>query len=146
METAQTNRKTWWESIRACSGTAADRRNQRRFAAWMLGWSVAIVGALRILRTSELGGVVVWLVALAPSLLALMALGAFLRFLREADELVRRIQMEGLAIGFGVGLIVAVGYAPFQVAGGAQIDALDAVVPMMLGWVAGQLIATWRYR
>ena len=60
-----------------------------------------------------------WSVAILPDALGIGALLAYVRFLQRADELMQRIQLEGLALGFGVGVVFATGY---------------------------QLLALWRYR
>ena len=44
------------------------------------------------------------------------------------------------------GVLFTLGYRVFEVAGAPPMSANDAVVFMGVGWMAGNLIATWRYR
>lgn len=141
------DRKTWWETIKHCSGSEADRRNQYRFLFWCLTWAVSFVAANWALRNnSTWSNEATWAVAIAPIVLGIPAVLAYLRFLREADELVRKIQVEGLAFGFGSGVIFAIGYQLLERAGAPELEASALVVVMMVAWTVGQLLAVSRYR
>lgn len=140
-------RMSLWQALRASCGTRKDRQNQYRFVAWMAAWGVSFVGGIWLLENlAGMHRALVWSIALLPNLFAIAALFAYLRFLREADELVRRIQLEGLAVGFGVGAIYAMGYFLFERIGAPILGADDIVFAMMMGWVFGQFVGTWRYR
>jgi hypothetical protein len=137
----------FWQAVKACSGTAADRRNQYRFVAWLSGWGVTFVGASWLLQNNEnFGQALAWSIAILPNLFSVAALIAYLKFLREADELVRRIQLEGLAFGFGAGVIFAMAYFTLEHIGVPKLTGDRTIFVMMMGWVVGQLAATWRYR
>ena len=146
MNDAHTDRRTWWELIKSCSGTGADRRNQYRFLGWMAAWGVSFVSATWALRFLSLDGPVAWGVAIVPDVFAVGALLAYLYFLRMTDEMLRQIQLEGLALGFGAGVVFAVGYQLLERAGAPQLDIGDVVVVMMFGWALGQFIGLRRYR
>ena len=147
VDSGNTERMSWWQMIRSCSGTELDRRNQYYFVVWLAAWGVTYVGATWVLETYEsLWGTTAYLLALVPSIFFIGALFAYLRFLRMTDELIRRIQVEGLAIGFGAGVIFATAYQILERAGAPELEANTVVVVMMFGWVVGQLIGTWRYR
>lgn len=140
-------RLSYWQAIVACSGTAADRRNQYRFVICLLAWAITFVSASWVLRNrGDLSPALAWFLALVPNLFAIVALFAYLRFLREADELVRRIQLEGLAFGFGAAVVVAMAWFTLERVGIPQLSGDSVVFIMMMGWVVGQLAATWRYR
>ena len=140
------NRMSWWAIIKACSGTAADRRNQYWFLGWMFAWAVSFVAATWALVGLEPDGAAAWLIAAGPNVFSVAALLAYLRFLRMADELLRQIQLEGLALGFGAGALFAVGYQLLELAGAPQAQLSDLAGVMMVAWAAGQLLATRRYR
>ena len=144
---SETERQSWWEMIKSCSGTEADRRNQYRFLAWLLAWAVSFLAATWALR-SDLGleGPAAWTIAIGPDVLGICALLAYLHFLRMADELLRKIQLEGLALGFGAGVIFAMSYQLLERAGAPQLRVSDTVVVMMVGWAVGQLLGLRRYR
>ncbi len=140
-------RRSWRQMLLSCSGTAVDRQNQYRCAAWLFAWAVSFVGITTVLVSDHgLSQQVAWMLAAAPNIFAVFALLGFLRFLRMADELMRRIQLEGLAIGFGCSVIFAMGYSLFEHAGAPPVDSNDLLMVMMLGWVAGQIYSMGRYR
>jgi MFS family permease len=89
-----------------------------------------------------------WSVALG--LLPLPALIAAVVFLARAisklDDLQRRIQTEGLALGFGIFLVILTGYAWLTLFGAPQIDWIFAPLVMILCWVAGKLATTVRFQ
>ncbi len=143
----EAERASWLQLLCAGSGTAADRRNQLRFVAWLAGWAVAFVGVNWILQANpEFRGAGAWALALLPNVFSIAALFAYLHFLRSADELIRRIQLEGLAIGFGAAVIFMIGYPPLERIGLPVLEADTVLIVMMIGWVAGQMVAAWRYR
>lgn len=134
-----------WFRLTRCH-TPTDRRNQGLFMVWSLAWALAYVAATWVSQGSALGAVTPWLVAALPAVLSVAALVAYLRFVQQADELVRRIQLEGLAVGFGAGTLLVVGYPLFAAAGAPPLDITVAPAVMVLAWTAGQVIASARYR
>jgi len=140
-------RMSFWEALQAGCGTARDRNNQYRFVAWCISWALTLTGVTAYLDFNEsFRGTGAWLLAMIPFALSIGALLAFLKFLRDADEFMRKIQVEGLAIGFGFGVLFTLGYQVFERAGAPEMSANDAVVFMCAGWMAGQLFGAWRYR
>ena len=111
-----------------------------------MAWAVAFVGASWFLRDDPaVSAATRWVVALAPNLLALAVVLVYLRFLRTADELVRRIQMEGLAFGFGVGAVLAMGYQLLERAGAPDLSFSDLAGVMMFAFVVGVARANRQY-
>lgn len=139
----------WWQRVRECEGalSARDRRNSNRFVAWMAVWAASFVAAALVLERGLVPqGVASWGVALAPTALGVGALLAYVHFLRRADELVRKVQLEGLAVGFGVGVVFSMGYRLLERAGAPTLDTSDPVLVMLVAWSVGQLVAWKRYR
>jgi hypothetical protein len=145
--TTQPERRTLWDMVLACSGSAIDRRNQYYFLAWSLLWAIGFVAAAWAQRT-DLGfdDRFPWVVAAAPLVLSLPPLLAYLRFLRMTDELLRKIQLDGLALGFGAGLMLALGYPFLERAGAPEIGSSGIVMVMLVFWAAGQVLGLARYR
>jgi predicted membrane-bound spermidine synthase len=139
---------SWWQHVLEHSGSESDRRNQYRFLRWAAAWAVSFVGASWLLRAADVGldGWTVWAVAVAPNLLAVAAGAAYVRFLREADELIRRIQLEALAIGFATALFVGLGYALLEHAGAPELGVGNLTVVMMVAFALGGLVGLKRYR
>jgi hypothetical protein len=83
---------------------------------------------------------------MVPIIMGVVAVRMFLRFLREADEFMRKIQIEGIAWGFGMGYLFCLGYFFLEQFGAPKISIVNAVVPMALGWAVGSLLVASRYR
>jgi hypothetical protein len=91
-------------------------------------------------------GALPWVVAALPCLAAVLVLIAYARFLAEADELQRLIQLQALALGFGGTLFVAAGWKLFARAGAPPADLGDLVMAMALFYSLGSLLGWRRYR
>jgi hypothetical protein len=131
-----------------CAGfyTAHDARRQRRFNVWMFAMALAYVGATAALRWREsIPRVVPWLLAGLTLLLAILAVRGYLVFLRGADELLRRIQTEALAVGFGLGAVFSLFYPLLEGLGAPALGGHATALVMMLSWAAGSWLATRRY-
>jgi hypothetical protein len=91
-----------------------------------------------------------WVIAALPVALLVPTLLAYLRFLRQAEELARKIQMEGAAMGFWVGVASSVGYILLDRAGMPRPDPSIILAVMFcvmaLGFGVGQVLASKRYR
>ena len=147
MTNSDLNRRSFWEVIQSCSGTREDKRNGNRFAACCLAWAVTYVAAHWVLKADlDLATPLVWLLVAVPILTILAAVFSYLHFLRNADELLRKIQLQGLAMGFGAGVVFVTGYQLLEAAGAAQMQTDHLIMVMIFSWVAGQLYGMWHYR
>ena len=139
-----------WRWIKQCADyelPAADRRRSYWFVVWCFAWALSFMAASWALKADEVvAGPIPWTIALVPSVLAVVAMFSYLHFLRNVDELMRRIQLEGLAYGFGAGVIFTTGYSLLEQAGAPEVDLSDSVVVMMFAWAIGQVLAMRRYR
>lgn len=112
-----------------------------------LVWATAFLVATWILRSDpSVDGAPAWLVAAVPTVLGVVALLVYRQYLHEADELAQRIQLEGVALGFGVGLLFSLCYPLFVAAGAAEPSLNDVGTVMIFGFIAGVILATRRYR
>jgi hypothetical protein len=85
-------------------------------------------------------------IALLPMLPALLIPVVCVRFLRQADELQQRIQLEALGFAFVGTAVITFGYGFLEVIGFPSPGAF-AVWPLMGAlWLAGLGLARWRYR
>ncbi|MBK6768279.1 MAG: hypothetical protein IPG72_04495 [Ardenticatenales bacterium] len=129
-----------------CELSPTDTRNMRRFSAWCMAWAVAFVAAIFAFeRGAAPGSPVAWLLVAVPTLVGLQTIRAYLHFLREADELQRRIQFEALAFGFCVGVVCMMSYRLLERAGWPKLDINDTFVVMMFGWAFGMIRGARRY-
>jgi hypothetical protein len=126
--------------------TARDSRNVRRFNLWMLAAMLAYLGATAALRRREsIPRAFPWLLVGLASLLALQATRSYLVFLRGADELLRRIQTEALALGFVSGAAFSLLYPLLEALGAPKLDGHATALVMMLSLGAGSWLGTRRY-
>ncbi len=130
-----------------CGYTATDRRNLRRFNLWTFAWVAGWLATILLIRVRGLAaGPVAYALVLATVLLGLQTVRAYLRFLRQADELLRKIQLEALALGFGAGAVFMVAYRLCELLGAPRLNAADPLFVMALTWAASQILVARRYR
>lgn len=138
-------RTSFWKT--SCDATPRDRRNQFWVTAWTLAWVLSWLAVSFAIRHD-------WLTTgtavLAASLTSLVFGGglvlAYRRFLREADELRRKIELEALAVAFGVGIVGGVFYWLLGRAGAvAEVDALWIVTGMIVTYSLAVVVGLRRY-
>ncbi len=123
-----------------------DRRNARIANWWLFAWCVTFLPALYLFKSDRMPpGVVSWLAAIVPIVLAVCGVLAFIRFLRHADELQRQIQMEALALGFGAGFVAGFGLQLLEEVGVGSFGAPDTFSVMAVFYLLGMLIGSRRY-
>jgi hypothetical protein len=129
-----------------CSGPERDRRNQRRILFWVILWGASFLAvSLEIKKgwwpfAGTLAGVAV------TSLFGIAILLMYRRFLQETDELRRKIEVEALALAFGVGVIGGLSYWLLAVSGAVPAsDLIYVFVAMILTHPLGVLIGHRRY-
>lgn len=132
----------------ACGDLAPrDARNQRRFLSWCLAWAAALVAVTFALKHGTLpAGPLAGSLAVVPSLVGVGAVGSYVAFLRDADELVRRIHLEALAWGFGSGVLLMVGYPVAELAGAPQLGMLAPLQVSLWMWAGATVVVARRYR
>ena len=143
-----TDKATWWQAALMIRGqTAVDQRNLAVFTVWCFVWAVVFCAVTFVLKYfRDLQGPVAWLLALIPIVVGVVTVRAFLRFLREADEFTRKVQLEGIAWGFGAGHLFAVGYFFLERFGAPEMSMIFVLVPLAVGWAVGSLLVAARYR
>ena len=129
--------------------TPRDRRNQRRYALWTIAWFIALVGTgafFKFRRGLVPSDVIAWSVGAVPVLAGALALWAWLRYLHEAEELQRRIQLNALALGFGVTFVSVISYGGLVSAGAPMLEARHQLAPGIFAYVLALLYGRWQYR
>jgi len=126
--------------------TPQDARNLRIFSGWALAAALVFSSATLLIGERILPrGVLAWCLAVTATLLAFGAVRSYMIFLRSADELLRKIQLEGLALGFGAGAVFTLGWRLFERLGAPKLDIVDGLPVMMLFWALGQYLGFRRY-
>jgi hypothetical protein len=129
-----------------CSSPQRDRRNQRRVIPWAFVWAFSFI-AVTLGITKEgwpfgvtLAGVI------GNSLFGIATVLAYRRFLQETDELRRKIEVEALALAFGVGLVGGLSYWLLLVSGAVPVWGFALVFSaMVVTYSVGVLIGRRRY-
>ena len=85
-------------------------------------------------------------VALAPIVPFVYGIGVYMRYLRRANDLERRIAMESLSIAFGGAVAVTLGYGFLQSAGLSPVNWMYIWPIMGALWMLGTVIARRRCR
>jgi len=127
---------------------ARNKKSSIQLVIWTLVWTITMVLADK----AELFG---WYKSDGMALLAIAintAIGigmifAYLRFLKNQDELHRKIQLEALSLAMGVTLVGSFTYS-LLVTTGFIVDAeiSDIVLLMMFTYVVAVLVSHVRYR
>jgi hypothetical protein len=127
-----------------------DRPNKVAHVRWSIVLAASLLASAFMLKAGWGGSTALkWAIAALPIPLLVPWLLAYLRFLRGADELVRKIQMEGLAVGFWAGVVVGFGFIVLEEAGPPRLHLNSAVAimlsVMMVGYAVGRVLAGKRY-
>jgi len=77
------------------------QRYLKIFIPSMIAYLVLIFLAVRLIKSETVTGMVVFSVAILPGLAALCFLYGFFRFIKETDEVLRRIQTDAILVGVG---------------------------------------------
>lgn len=120
--------------------TPRDAGNVRTFSRWFIAAITGFITTTILLSGKFLEpGPVAWaLTAVTIALLGMMV-RSYVLFIREADELLRKIQLEALAISFGATVVFMMGYRLCERLGAPKLDVND---PMM---VAAIMFAVWQW-
>jgi hypothetical protein len=142
------DRATWWQAALMIRGqTEAEQRNIRSVWIWCFVWAAGFSAVTTALEAvPRLRGPFVWLLAMIPLALSFPLVLACLRFIREADEFMRKVQLDGIAIGFAAGFVFCMGYHALEQVGAPHLPMLVAIVPLGFGWAIGSFIVAFRYR
>ena len=137
----------WWAWGCSAELGPGDYANYRRFLLLTLAWVASLLLTVTGLNAwGDALGPVGYAVALVPTALFLAVIWAYVRFLREADELTRKIQVQAMAVGFGAALVCLLGYPVLEKVGAPPLDLDLLVLPMMLAYVVAVYRQQRRYR
>jgi hypothetical protein len=142
------DRATWWQAALMIRGqTKAEQRNIRSVWIWCFVFAAGFAGVTSALEAfPQLRGSFAWLLAMIPIALSIPGLLANVRFIREADEFMRKVQLNGIAIGFAAAFVFCLGYHALEQVGAPHLPMVVAIVPLGLGWAIGSFIVAFRHR
>lgn len=132
--------------VSRCAGPKRDRLNQRRIILWSFAWGSFFVAVTQGIRREWLPFGVALAGIAATALLGIATILAYRRFLQETDELRRKIEVEALALAFGIGIVGGLTYWQLVVSGTAPATGFSYVfVAMIFAHPLGVLIGHRRY-
>jgi drug/metabolite transporter (DMT)-like permease len=100
------------------SSRQRDCRNQKLVLLWSFLWALSFVAvALGIKRGWLSSGVVTFAAVTGSALLGIATVLAYRRFIEETDELRRKIEVEALAMAFGIGMVGGLSYWLLAISG-----------------------------
>lgn len=126
------------------SSRDAGRRYVRRFVPAMIGYVVLLVPAILIINRFPAAP---WryAVVLVPIVPLAFVARAVVGFLRETDELQRRMQLEALGFAFGVGSVITFAVGLLQIVGLPTLSWMFVWPVFAVLWVLGLALAKRRY-
>ena len=127
-------------------GPLRDRRNQWRIVLWALVWALSFLTVTLEIKKKWLpfGGTLAGVAVTA--LFGIATILAYRRFLRDTDELRRKIEVEALALAFGVGVVGGFTYWLLAVSGTVPAKGFGYIFSLMLvTHTVGILIGCRRY-
>lgn len=125
---------------------AVARQYIKEFSFAMAAYTVVVIVSITLITISPSSAW--WRIPLAitPIVPALFGMIAYMRFLRRADELQRRIQLEGFAFSFGITGILTFSYGFLENVGFPHINLLWVFPFMIALWGIGVAVASRRYQ
>jgi hypothetical protein len=125
--------------------TARDAHNYRTYNLWLFGSLLAFMASTLLIDGKFIPAPAGWVLTAATAALMLLAVRSYILFLRHADELLRKVHLESLALGFGAGIVVMMTYRLCERLGAPKLDVNDAALVMTVTWVAAQWLGARRY-
>ena len=117
----------------------------REYLTAMIAYAVILIVSVSLL--SHVPPEAWWRIplALTPIIPIFFALRAFLRYFHQIDELQKRIQLEALALSFGVTCVMTFSYGLLEYAGFPALNWTWVPSSMLVFWGIGSVITTLRY-
>lgn len=137
---------TQTDTLDSCSIPRRDRHNQRRVVLWSLAWALSFVAVTLVIEKEWLPFGLTIAAVIGTAIIGVATVLAYRRFLAETDELRRKIEVEALAVAFGVGFVGVQSYWLLVVKGAAPATGFIYVLAaMVLTYSAGVLIGIRKY-
>ena len=124
------------------------KKNHRRILYWIVAWSVTMVLADKAELYEWHSSALISILAIVINAgIGIGMIVTFMRYLKELDELQRKIQLDSLALSMGIGLVGSFSYSLLVTAkfiSDAEIS--DIILLMILTYVVGIIVGQIRYR
>jgi hypothetical protein len=127
------------------SQTPRDRRNYRLVGLTQFIWLACLIANGRTFQHLLIAPVRV-IVALLPMAAGALVVWTYARFVRQADDLQKAIQLNALAIGFGVCVLFTLGYPPIERLGMPHFEPHHFIGVGLLSYFLASAFSSLRYR
>ena len=128
--------------------TARTKKNHIRLIGWVFVWSLTMVLADKAELYEWYSSEVISILAIVTN--AIIGIGmivVFMRFLKELDELQRKIQLDSLALSMGIGLVGSFSYSLLVTAKFISDAEISHIILLMgLTYTVGIIVGQIRYR
>lgn len=124
-----------------------DHKSQRQFILWTAAWVVPFVGVSLAMRNDWITNDALAVVAIVGvTILGLGTLLAFRQFLNNTDELMRKIQLDALALAVGAGVVSSFSLSLLERAKiVADAEPTTVVLVMSVAYVVGVVAGLRRF-
>jgi uncharacterized membrane protein len=131
----------------SCSSlfTPRDLKSYQQFTWWLTAGMVVFAAATILIDGQWIPDPAGWALTVLAIVLLMMTVRAYIHFLRNADELLRKVHLDALALAFGAGAVAMMGYRLCERLGAPKLDINDPFLVMLLVWVGGQYLGARRY-
>lgn len=134
------------DSSPAGSGPGRDRRNRRQVVIWSLAWALSFAAVALGIKNLGWSSEATVAGVIGTAILGLANVLAYRRYLLETDELRRKIEVEALALAFGVGVFGGLSCWLLAVSGFLEAkDFAFVFSAMILIYVLGVVLGCRRY-
>lgn len=82
-------------------------------------------------------GALLWVLVAIPILLVFVAIGAYVKLVKHLDEYMKKLQIEGAAIGLGIAYAAVLIYAPLEIAGAPPLNTTVFLVILSVSFCLG---------
>jgi hypothetical protein len=116
------------------------------FNLWFFAGLACFAVSTLVIETGVLPDPILgWLLTALTIGLLLVGVRGYIRFLRDAGELVRRIHLDALAFSFGGATVFMLGYRLCERLGALKLDISDPLLVMFSVFALGQWIGVRRF-
>ena len=139
-----TERESWL--TRCGDVTPTDLVNLRRYLWALAVWAIVLTGVSQLLKRDIVSGGLGWALAVLPLIAGVIAVFAYARYLREADDLQRLNHLKALGLGFAGGWLASFSSQLLEKLGRPGLDAESLLWVMILFYTFGIFRGAWKYR
>lgn len=117
-----------------------------RLGLSMIGYVIVLIISITVLKSMAPEDPFRYIVALAPVVPLIFAFFAYIWFVRQVDEMQRRIQFEAVSIGMALTLFITLTLGFLEIAGFPRIDMIWVPAILIFSWGIGVAIVNGRYK